>query len=443
MCYQVPALASGGLCLVVTPLVSLMQDQVRRAADGGLRPGYLSATLTTTEKRAMLGRARAGRLDILFVAPERLEIHAFRDELAALDVRLLAVDEAHCISEWGHEFRPSYRRIGRLRDVIHGPILALTATATPEVRTDIVENLGLRDPLVMVRSFDRPNLSWVVARVGGPAERMRALYRLLRDRPGPAIVYAPTRGSVEAVRNRLAGFGLAAQAYHAGLSGAARTAVQSSFMEDRARVVVATNAFGMGIDKADVRTVAHVALPSTLEAYYQEAGRAGRDGEPAMCVAFHAPLDLGLARRMAEEAHPGRWALLGALHRLGRLRRRGTWAEITAEMVARGDDASMMDALERLGAVAPSPDGGGGPGTAGAAEGSQKRWRYVDHRLNPAPLLGRRRAVLAKVRAVKRFARTRGCRRRALLRYFGEHAADPCGRCDRCQKSLSIRIRAA
>ncbi len=444
VCYQVPALASEGLCLVVTPLVSLMQDQVRRATGVGLRSAYLSAALSAAEKRAVLRAAREARLDILFVAPERLEISAFRHALSDLDVRLLAVDEAHCISEWGHEFRPSYRRIGRLRDMIRCPILALTATATPEVRADIVESLGLESPLVVVRSFDRPNLSWVVARVEGATGRMRALHRLLRERPGPAIVYAPTRGAVEAVRDRLAGFGLAAQAYHAGLSGDARTAVQSAFMDDRARVVVATNAFGMGIDKPDVRTVAHVSLPSTLEAYYQEAGRAGRDGDPSTCVAFCAPSDLRWVRRMASDAHPDRWALVSALHRLGRLRRRGAPVDLTGEAVAgRQDPEPLMQALERLGAVVPSPLTGGVAGTDGLPEGSQRRWRYVEHRLNPAPLLARRRAVLAKVRAVERFARTRGCRRRALLRYFGERAADPCGRCDRCQKTLSIRIRAA
>jgi ATP-dependent DNA helicase RecQ len=444
VCYQIPAHASSGLTLVITPLVSLMQDQLRRAAAGGLRGGYLSATLSAAQKRSVLRRAREGRLNILFVAPERLELPGFRQELRNLDVRLLAVDEAHCISEWGHEFRPSYRRIGALRDLVQCPILALTATATPEVRADIEENLRLRNPQVVVRSFDRPNLSWVVARADGSVGRVRAIHQLLNKRPGPAIVYAPTRGTVESVRDRLAASGMAAGAYHAGLSGAARTAVQSSFMNDRCRVVVATNAFGMGIDKADVRTVVHFALPSTLEAYYQEAGRAGRDGLDAICVAFYAKSDLRTMRRLAERAHPPRSALRAALRTLGRLKRHGAHHGFGVEELSGGEDAEVIaEALERLGAVAPS----GTPRSVCEDDpwsaSSRRRWRYVNHRMNPAPLLARRRTVLTKLRAVRRFAAARGCRRRALLRYFGEHVSDGCGKCDRCQRALSIRIRAA
>jgi ATP-dependent DNA helicase RecQ len=197
VCYQVPALALGGLTLVITPLVSLMQDQVRRALEAGLRGAFMSSTQSARERRATLSAARDGALDVLFVAPERLELDAFQKELRGLDIRLLAVDEAHCISEWGHEFRPSYRRLGRVRHTLGCPTLALTATATPDVRQDILTSLELRDPLVEVRSFDRPNLSWQVRKAATLHERVRETYRLLTRRPGPAIVYAPTRGWVE------------------------------------------------------------------------------------------------------------------------------------------------------------------------------------------------------------------------------------------------------
>jgi ATP-dependent DNA helicase RecQ len=424
VCYQVPALALGGLTLVITPLVSLMQDQVRRAVEAGLRGAFMSSTQSTAERRATLAAAGDGALDVLFVAPERLELPAFQEELRGLDVRLLAVDEAHCISEWGHEFRPSYRRLGRVRQSLGCPTLALTATATPDVQQDILTSLKLRDPLVEVRSFDRPNLSWQVRKVATLHERVRETYRLLTRRPGPAIVYAPTRGSVELVRDRLAGFGLSAQAYHAGLSGTARTDVQETFMEARCRVVVATNAFGMGIDKSDVRTVVHVALPSTLEAYYQEAGRAGRDGEDSACVAFCSVADLERARAMIDLAHPPRGVLRKALRRLGRDR---ADAAIAPEL---------LEALGRSGAVERGPEAW--QGTAAGPEGSQGCWAYVDHRVDVAPLLLRRDVVLAKLKAVRRFARTRGCRRRALLRYFGERAPDRCGRCDRCRRTLSF-----
>ena len=422
VCYQVPALALGGLTLVVTPLVSLMQDQVRRAVEAGLRGAFLSATQSAGERRETLSRARHGALDVLFVAPERLEIPAFRDELKALDVRLLAVDEAHCISEWGHEFRPCYRRIGLLRTLLRCPTLALTATATPDVRDDILASLALEDPWVEVRSFDRPNLSWTVRRAGAFQDRARETYRLLARRPGPAIVYAPTRGTVEMIRDLLAGFGVSAQAYHAGLSGPARTAVQDTFMEGGCRVVVATNAFGMGIDKADVRTVVHISLPATLEAYYQEAGRAGRDGEDSACVAFYSLADLRRARDMIDLAHPPRGVLLKALRRL----RRGQG----------GGVAAVMEALARAGAVTrplSSHDG-----TADLSGVFHDTWVYVDHRVDVSPLLLRRDVVVSKLKAVRRFARTLGCRRGALLRYFGERAPDRCGRCDRCRRTLSF-----
>lgn len=442
VCYQVPALALGGVTLVLTPLVSLMEDQVRRALEVGLRAAFMSASQTLAERRATLAAARERALDVLFVAPERLEVAAFRDGLDQLDIRLLAVDEAHCISEWGHEFRPAYRRIGRLRSALRCPTLALTATATPDVRADIVESLGLSEPLVLVRSFDRPNLSWTVLRRRAYHERVRETYRLLQRRPGPAIVYAPTRGSVELVRDRLAACGVRAQAYHAGMSGEARTRVQGAFMDGTCRVVVATNAFGMGIDKADVRTVVHVSLPSTLEAYYQEAGRAGRDGDDAACVAFHAPADLKLQRDMIDATHPPIRELRASLRRIRRWRTRAAPGAPPVVSAADLSDAPRPEAvvgtLERIGAVEAGPAREHGNGTDTRSEGSHDTWVCVDGHVDTSPLSRRRGVVMRKLKAVRRFARGRGCRRRALLRYFGEPAPARCGRCDRCDPNLSI-----
>jgi ATP-dependent DNA helicase RecQ len=433
VCYQVPALALGGLTLVVTPLVSLMEDQVGRARGAGLRAAHLSAAQTATERRETLARATSGGLDILFVAPERLELTAFREALAATDVRLLAVDEAHCISEWGHDFRPAYRRIGVLRGSLACPTLALTATATPAVRDDVLASLALTRPLVVVRSFDRPNLSWSVLRGRSLAERVAAVYALLRRLRGCAIVYAPTRRAVERVRDGLAGRGLATEAYHAGLPGAERSRVQAAFMDGACRVVVATNAFGMGIDKADVRTVAHVQLPGTLEAYYQEAGRAGRDGGPARCIAFHTRADKRLSRLFVDRTHP-RARELRALHRrlLRHADARGVvqpaapdlaWVQGLAEEWLEDTGTGMLAALERVGTIRRVTS------ASALAIG-------VRRRLDVAPALRLRRAALAKVDAVQRYARTRGCRRRALLRYFGEDAPARCGSCDRCEADL-------
>jgi ATP-dependent DNA helicase RecQ len=440
VCYQVPALALGGLTLVITPLVSLMEDQVARARAAGLRAAHLSANQTADLRRGTLVAATEKQLDILFVAPERLELDAFREVISGLDVRLLAVDEAHCISEWGHDFRPSYRRIGVLRGFLGCPTMALTATATPAVRDDVVDSLALDRPFVVVRSFDRPNLSWSVRPGRTLAERVAGVYALLCQRPGPAIVYAPTRGSVERVRDGLAGRGVRTEAYHAGLPGPERSRVQAEFMAGRCRVVVATNAFGMGIDKPDVRTVVHVQLPGTLEAYYQEAGRAGRDGGPAACIAFHARADRRLARSFIDRTHPPARTLREWHARLGRAADPDGIVEldpcappeITAALTEWLADSGTgpIAALERIGTVRRVE-----PTRASPAVGEPPTPRLgVRQRADFRAALRLRKSALAKVDSVQRYALTRGCRRRALLRYFGETAARRCGSCDRCSE---------
>lgn len=434
VCYQIPAFALPGMTLVITPLVSLMEDQVGRARSIGLRAAHLSAVQPADVRGAVRRQADEGRLDVLFVAPERLESGRFQSCLSRWPVQLLAVDEAHCISQWGHDFRPAYRRIGALRERVSAPVLALTATATPGVRDDIVTSLRLQDPLSVVQSFDRPNLVWRVRRVDGRADRTGAVYRLLRRTPGTAIVYAPTRRTVEAVRDGLARRGVVAHAYHAGMPGPERSRVQAMFMEGQCRVVVATNAFGMGIDKADVRLVAHIQLPASLEDYYQEAGRAGRDGAPAWCEAFHHPRDVRLGRSFVDRSHPplGR---LRQLHR--RLRRRadgsgratislGEVADILPGSTSPEDLAAALSALERAGCVA---------WDAPESTGSEPPppWPV---RLTSGPP-GREAAALRaaarrRLRAVVHYARGRGCRRRMILAYFGEGAPARCGACDRC-----------
>jgi ATP-dependent DNA helicase RecQ len=442
VCYQVPALALGGLTLVITPLVSLMEDQVGRARGAGLRAAYLSAAQAAREKRATAEGARSGALDILFIAPERLELESFRSALAGADVRLLAVDEAHCISEWGHDFRRAYRRIGKLTSGLGCPTLALTATATPSVREDVISSLALERPVVVVRSFDRPNLSWAVLRGGSLHDRASATYRILRRNPGCAVVYAPTRRTVEAVRDALARRGLHAQAYHAGLQGAERSRVQAAFMEGACRVVVATNAFGMGIDKADVRTVLHVHLPGTLEAYYQEAGRAGRDGEPAACVAFHSRADRRLSAAFVERTHPPARVLRGVHRRLRRLA--GPAQVLLVDPASHSDDGTLFNewlegtgagpiaALERADAVRPLGSTDGTGGTAAGAGGSQLARLGVRRRLDLTLVTQLRRRAIGKLNAVQRYALGRRCRRQALLEYFGEEAPERCGNCDRC-----------
>ncbi|MDX1647797.1 MAG: RecQ family ATP-dependent DNA helicase [Longimicrobiales bacterium] len=460
VCYQVPAFLVEGLTLVVTPLVSLMEDQVSRARSLGLAADSLSGTQGAATKRDVASRVRAGRIRLLFVSPERLELATFRTLLAEVRVGLTAVDEAHCISEWGHDFRPAYRRIGRVTSKLSCATLALTATATPEVRADIIGTLALRDPLVVVRSFDRPNLHWTVCRWRGRGTRLAAVAETVRARRGATIVYASTRRWVETVRDQLAGCGTSADAYHAGLSGEERSRVQERFMAGATRVVVATNAFGMGIDKADVRTVVHAQLPTTLEAYYQEAGRAGRDGAPAACIAFHGASDRKLGRAFVDRTHPP----LRRLRRIHRTLRRCADEDGLVEADApaviraigevpegwiRGDPQGDLGALERVGGIVrmtrrgPGRASGTGShaGTARPPQVSEGASIGVRSALDLAAARRLRRRARAKLKAVRRFARGSGCRRKALLRYFGEDAPTACGRCDRCgwnfQRSLA------
>lgn len=351
LCYQVPAQLLPGPTLVVSPLISLMKDQVDALEARGLPATYVNSTLSAGDVEARLEAVAAGRVKLLYVAPERFASRRFRERLSTFGVSLLAVDEAHCIAQWGHDFRPSYLTLGAVRDELRCPTIALTATATPEVRREIVDQLRIRDPVVVVRGFDRPNLSWHVLHAPDPATKDRLLLELLRRRfsaaalagsgrasaanwagatnggavgggtargtmvgtasgstgdvdPGVGIVYASTRRTVDALTDLLNRRGVEAAGYHAGITGEERNRLQDAFMEGAVRVVVATNAFGMGVDKPDVRLVVHYQIPGSLEGYYQEAGRAGRDGNPSDCVLIYAPRDRFTHEFLIDQAHP-------------------------------------------------------------------------------------------------------------------------------------------
>ncbi|WP_411281964.1 ATP-dependent DNA helicase RecQ [Gemmatimonas sp.] len=319
LCYQVPALIRDGLTVVVSPLISLMKDQVDALQRKGVSAAFINSTLSVGDVADRMARARDGSLKMLYLAPERLEAGRTLQQLVTIGVCLLAVDEAHCISEWGHDFRPSYRRIGLIRERLGTPqTVALTATATPDVRLDIVRQLALRDAEVVVAGFDRINLTYYVMPTRAQPDKDRTAIALLRASDGPAIVYAPTRKAVERVTSVLVRGRIRAVAYHAGLDDVLRQRAQDAFMEERARVIVATSAFGMGIDKPDVRLVVHQAMPGSLEAYYQEAGRAGRDGKHSTCVLLHAYPDRFTHEFFIGSAHPDRatveqvWTLLRA-----------------------------------------------------------------------------------------------------------------------------------
>ena len=305
LCYQVPALAREGTALVISPLIALMHDQIR-AADGF---GIKAASLTSADanRGETIERLKAGELDLLYVAPERATGESFRNLVARLPLALIAIDEAHCVSEWGHDFRPDYRLLLPLLDAFpEVPRLALTATADARTRADILAQLGIARDGLIIAGFDRPNIRYNVRPRDGHAAQLKAL---LDDQPGAGIVYVPSRDKAERIAEQIAAMGRPALPYHAGLEPQVRARNQAAFVTSEEMVMVATVAFGMGIDKPDVRFVAHLGIPKSIEAYYQETGRAGRDGEPAEAWLFWGADDFARARRRIEtEVEEGRRA---------------------------------------------------------------------------------------------------------------------------------------
>jgi ATP-dependent DNA helicase RecQ len=303
LCYQLPALVRPGTALVISPLIALMHDQIRSAEAVGIRAASL--TSADNDRERTIERFRGGELDLLYVAPERATLDGFRRLLDRVQISLIAIDEAHCVSEWGHDFRPEYRKLkGLLDDQGEVPRLALTATADRRTRADILAQLGIPDDGLIVAGFDRPNIRYHVR----PREQTgKQLRDLLAERPGPAILYAPSRDKAEKIAEQVARDGRRAVPYHAGLDPQVRARNQAAFVNSEEMVIAATVAFGMGIDKPDVRLVAHSAIPKSIEAYYQETGRAGRDGEPAEAWLLWAAQDFALARqRIEQEVEPAR-----------------------------------------------------------------------------------------------------------------------------------------
>jgi ATP-dependent DNA helicase RecQ len=349
-CYQVPALCRPGTAIVVSPLIALMADQVAQLREAGVAADMLNSSLADEERRSVLQRLRGGQTRLLYVAPERLLMEGTLDLLRSLDISLIAIDEAHCVSQWGHDFRPEYRRLSLLGEAFPGvPRIALTATADAQTRSDILAQLRLNEAKVLIGGFDRPNVRWNFAEKREP---LRQLDRFLATRPqdSSGIVYVGSRKKADQTAERLASMGYAAESYHAGLDSEVRSERQARFLREDGRVMVATVAFGMGIDKPDVRWVVHLDLPRSLEAWYQEVGRAGRDGLPSETLTLFGPNDVSFSRRMIEESDAPE-----EVKRVERLK------------------------LERL---------------VGVAEGT-------------------------------------GCRRQAVLEYFGEPGT-PCGNCDAC-----------
>lgn len=420
--YQLPGLELPGPTLVVSPLIALQQDQVRsllELGDDDARAAAVSSAVPAAERRAALEAAAAGELEFLFLSPEQLANEEVLDAVRAARPSLVAVDEAHCVSTWGHDFRPEYLRVGERLDTLdpRPPVLALTATASPPVREDVAERLHLRDAAVIVRGFARPGIALEVVRTVEAANKDRAVVERVRAEAehGVGIVYVGTRRRTTEVADALAEAGLRTAAYHGGLRRAERDEAQRQFTDDEVDVVVATSAFGMGIDKPDVRFVVHADVPGSPDAYYQEVGRAGRDGEPAVAVLFYRPEDLGLQRYFAVGV-PDRDDLREVARALGR------GGPASGSSSSSGGRARLPRRLARLRALVEDARALAGEDARPGAVAD------VAHELAEA----RRRVDDSRLQMMRAYAETPQCRRQFLLAYLGEELPEPCGRCDTC-----------
>jgi ATP-dependent DNA helicase RecQ len=419
LCFQLPALLLPGPTVVISPLIALMKNQVDALRARGIPAAAIHSGLTGSERSIAEAELAGGGLKLVYVAPERLASGAFRSALGRARPVRLVVDEAHCISQWGHDFRPDYRRLARLRAELGIPAAAFTATATPEVRADIAAQLGLESPVELVTGFERPNLTLAVERCRGRPEKLAAFQRILDGVGAPGIVYCATRKSVDLWADHLADLGLRAGRYHAGMDDEERHRVQDAFLAGSLDVIAATNAFGMGVDKADIRFVVHAELPGSVESYYQEVGRAGRDGGPARCTLLFAPADVRTQEFFLAGANPSEhlvgevWRLLGA----------GVPPDEIESTLGRGGAAGLATATAvRLLLRAAEADG-------------------VTPGHGAVPLDDKAQALKARrdrerLDTMVRYAYGRGCRTRFVYDYFAGGArggaAPRCGVCDVC-----------
>ena len=446
LCYQLPAMVREGVTLVISPLIALMKDQVDALIARGLPATFINSSLSAGEQSRRISDMAAERYKLVYVAPERFRHRRFVEELSRMKVSFVAVDEAHCVSQWGHDFRPDYLRVGEALEWIGSPpVSAFTATATPDVQADIRKFLRLREPNIYVRGFARANLSFSVVATAKRADKFARLSRLIGTE-AKGIIYCATRKRVEEVAEHLNEWSIPHVAYHGGLDDGERNRLQDQFMSGEVEVAVATNAFGMGIDRSDLRFIVHFEMPGSVEAYYQEAGRAGRDGLPSTCVLFYNYADRRTQDFFIDGANPSAEFVREVYHQLLELKDESDEVKMSLQQLseAAGSKNSMRmgSAMKLLGDI-------------GLVErfdlpGQRIRGTRVLKKnvlpfqveLDEVALAEKERRDRSKLDAVVAYATGYGCRQQWMQRYFGEMDSERCGRCDECRSGGSANITA-